>query len=148
MQPGVTLVVSAVLAALSLSVAPRAAAESEAVSLHERSLRATTIEHERETERKSWQNEYRRLLSSYLTARDRAALSRNAWRSLRKRHRLRGDARIEARTAIEDSRAELAAAIDAIDRFQARARVEQRPPGWRYQVEDEFPGIAREIASR
>jgi len=142
-----TLAATALLAALYCSIAPPAAAESEAASLRERSMRATAIEHKYTTERAAWQNEYRRLLSGYVAARDRASVSRNAWRSLRKRNRLRGETRIEARKAIEDSRAALASAIEAVHRFQGRAQVDQPPPGWRYQVEDEFPGIAQEIAS-
>ena len=154
MRSRLAITISALLTALCLSVALRAVADvpteadSAVRSLQQRSLRAKGAADRYELARERWQTEYRGLLSSFQAAHERSALAQDSWRTQRKRHRLRGDPRTEARAAIEASQESLAAATDAIRSFHERARVGQAPPGWLHAVEDEFPSITSAIASR
>lgn len=113
-----------------------------------RAARAQEILSEAATARESWQNEYRTLLTQYAEARDRAAQAQLDWRIQRKRQRLRGDHKAEARDEIEASHEALADAMSRIREFRDRARREGAEPGWLYSVEDEFPDIASAIAAR
>ena len=148
MKSRLAIALCALLTALSLSAALQAAADPAADSLQRRHARASAIDARVEAARQTWQSEYRTLLADYAAASERATQAQYNWRSERKRHRLRGDTKVEARDEIEASHESLARAMSAIREFHSRARSQGALPGWLYSVEDEFPDIASAVASR
>jgi hypothetical protein len=149
-----SVLLCAMVAALCAPLAhsARADAQTDARSelqsdpLARRLSRSAAAEEDFETRREAWQSEYRALLADYQSANERAAAAAYEWRSQRKRHRLRGDTRVEARAEIDAAEQELAVAAEAIRAFHERARSEGTPPGWLYAVEDEFPLIASAVS--
>ena len=148
MNPRLALALSALLTALCLSAALRAVADPAASALQQRATRAAENNAQSLAERQVWQSEYRGLLADYSAASERAANAQYDWRSERKRHRLRGNTKVEARDELEASHEALAQAMSAIRVFHERARRQGALPGWLYTVEAEFPDISSAVASR
>ena len=142
------LTLSALRTALCLSAALLAAANPAASTLQLRASRAAASNAQSEAERRVWQSEYRALLVDYSNASERSANTQYDWRSERKRRRLRGNAKVEARDEIEASHQALVQAMSAIRVFHERARRQGALPGWLYVVETEFPDIASAVAAR
>ena len=140
------IIVCALLLAFGLSAAMHATANTD--SLERRAARARSASDGADEEREKWQSEYRALLTAFSNAQHRSAVAAYDWRSDRKRHRLRGNNRVEADAEISSSSEELDSARKAIADFYQRAHREGAQPGWLYQVEDEYPGIAEELPPR
>ena len=140
------IITCALLMALGLSAAMHATANTD--SLERRSTRARAASNTADDEREKWQSEYRVLLTALSNAQQRSAVAAYDWRSERKRHRLRGNTRVEADAEISSANEEIESTRKAIQDFYQRARSEGALPGWLYQVEDEYPGIAEELPPR
>jgi len=133
---------------LGMLAAPQALGDGSArQALEARAARADAAQQATDELRDTWQAEYRTLLVNYQNARERSAEASYNWRSKRKRLRLRGEHKTDARAEIEASEEELAGAMEAIRSFRERARAGGAEPGWLYRVEDEFPDIASAIAA-